>query len=95
MRQSDSFLPATGSQGNVVGYDKVIESFGVNRENGHSEYDFENEPDVILPAYYPHGSLVRKKPETSIGITLPVLLTYSSRTSSTVLFNTPLLATAS
>lgn len=55
LRQSDSFLPATGTQGNIVGYDKVTEIIGVNGENGRTEYQYENVEDAVLVALYPHG----------------------------------------
>lgn len=63
MRQSDSFLPVTGSQGYAVGYDKVLEYFGLEGENGRIEYTFENQPDAIINTIYPYDELgVRMRP---------------------------------
>jgi hypothetical protein len=53
--QSDSYLPATGSSGNIVGYSKVIEKFGLNGENGSTVYEYANEPDAFTPVKYPYS----------------------------------------
>lgn len=48
IRESDSNVPLNGSaSGSTVGYDKVIVFYGENGENGKTEYEFENEPDVV------------------------------------------------
>ncbi|MCE7864497.1 MAG: hypothetical protein DYG99_13225 [Bacteroidetes bacterium CHB5] len=56
IRQSDSFLPATGSHGSAVGYSKVKESIGENGEGGYTIYEYENVKDTRIPFNYPWGS---------------------------------------
>jgi hypothetical protein len=48
IRESESILPLNGSaSGHVVGYDKVTVFYGEQGENGKTEYEYENQPDVI------------------------------------------------
>jgi YD repeat-containing protein len=53
VRQSDSFIPASGSQGYAVGYSKVIEISGSIEEGGWKEYDFFNDKDVTSADFPP------------------------------------------
>jgi YD repeat-containing protein len=57
IRQSDSFIPASGSQGYAVGYSKVIEINGSVQEGGWTEYDYFNDKDLLTLIRYPHGNV--------------------------------------
>jgi YD repeat-containing protein len=52
--QSDSHIPASGSQGYAVGYSKVIEINGSVEEGGYTEYEYYNEKDIPIVPSYPH-----------------------------------------
>lgn len=57
IRESESIMPLNGSaSGHVVGYDKVTVFYGEQGENGKTEYEYENQPDVIWD-YSEGGSL--------------------------------------
>lgn len=61
IRQSDSYLPATGSMGNAVGYSQVTETFGNTKVvpeslqvlNGKTVYEYSNTPETVLSYIYP------------------------------------------
>jgi YD repeat-containing protein len=57
LRQSDSFIPASGSQGFSVGYSRVIEINGSVEEGGWTEYEFFNEKEKIVSLNYPHSKI--------------------------------------
>jgi YD repeat-containing protein len=54
--QSDSHIPATGSQGYAVGYSKVVEINGSIEEGGFTEYEYFNDKDTPFTPTYPHNS---------------------------------------
>jgi len=70
IRQSDSFMPATGSLGNSVGYTKVKERFTDLRitpqslapKNGMTEYEYINIPETVRSYKYAANSNYEMRP---------------------------------
>jgi YD repeat-containing protein len=50
----DSGHPLANYSGNHIGYDKVIEYYGENGENGYTEYEYENIEDVVKEYEHPY-----------------------------------------
>ncbi len=62
IRQSDSFLPATGSMGSIVGYGKVTETQGEVGENGYTVYEYYNVQDIVTPFRYELNEAYHMRP---------------------------------
>jgi YD repeat-containing protein len=62
IRQSDSFLPATGSMGSIVGYSRVVETFGEEGENGSTVYEYYNMKDIVTEFKYELNTAYKMRP---------------------------------